>query len=222
MVGFESCEPNIFESLPLILRCCRTLMVKASPMIDIDHGCNQLKQVRDVNVYALNGECKEVVFVCAPSKEETRVNCVDIHSSGNDDEFCFTRSMERESNLHLAGKMGRYIYEPNAAIMKAGPYALLTEDYEIEALAPNTHLYTSDEVVADFPGRSFEVLSEIKLSRSGVASMLPDGKAHVITRNYPVGAAELQRQLGLKEGGEQYIVATTVGNRPCGFLCARF
>ena len=70
-----------------------------------------------------------------------------------------------------------------------------------------------------FPGRVFEVLQELKLSRKEVAAVIPDGKAHVVTRNYPVEAAALQRQLGLREGGDVFVVATSVGDRKCGFLC---
>ena len=92
---------------------------------------------------------------------------------------------------------------------------------DLQKLAPNTHLYTADRLVDAFPGRTFRVLQELKPTRKAVAAAIPDGRAHVVTRNYPVEAAALQRQLGLKEGGDLFVVAATVGTRPCAFLCSR-
>lgn len=220
MVGFDSCTPNILEHMPLLRRCCRSLLVKASPMIDIDLGCRQLKQVSNVFVIARHGECKEVTFMCEKDQQPTL-----IHSHVADDEhdttqnFCFTRKEEAAAELRLAEEMGRYLYEPNVAVMKAGPFAMLTEEYDVDALASNTHLYTSNELVDDFPGRIFQVIQELPLNRKAIQGILPDGKAHVITRNFPVDAATLQKQLGLREGGDLFVIATTLGTRRTGFLC---
>jgi hypothetical protein len=115
--------------------------------------------------------------------------------------------------------VGRYLYEPDATLMKGGPFKLLAQRYGLELLGRNTHLYSADRFVGDFPGRIFEVLRELKLSRKEVLAAIPGGRAHVVTRNYPLEAAVLQKQLGLKEGGDYFVVATSVGDRKCGFLC---
>lgn len=212
VAGFENCTPNILEHMDLLRSHCQRFMVKASPMIDIDMACKQLGGVEEVHVVAGEGECKEVLFVCGEPTSEPRIVC-GRHS--------FTRSEESAAEPKLCTTMGRYLYEPDAAMMKAGPYRSICRWYSVEKLGRNTHLYTSDRIVEDFPGRRFEVLQELKLSKKGVTETIPDGKAHVVTRNYPVAAADLQRQLGLKEGGELFVVATTLGTRLCGFLCAR-
>lgn len=212
VAGFEDCTPNILEHMDLLRSHCQRLMVKASPMIDIDIACRQLGGVEEVHVVAGEGECKEVLFVCGEPTGEPRIVC-GRHS--------FTRSEESAAEPKLCTTMGCYLYEPDAAMMKAGPYRSICRWYGVEKLGRNTHLYTSDNVVDGFPGRCFEVLQELKLSKKGVTETIPDGKAHVVTRNYPVAAADLQRQLGLKEGGELFVVATTLGTRLCGFLCAR-
>ena len=213
VTAFEDCTPDILAHRDVLLSRCRCLMVKASPMIDIDLACRQLGSVSDVHVVEAVGECKEVLFLCDETEGETMIHC------GN---HVFSRSDEAAAEVKYCCTVGRYLYEPSAALMKAGPYRSICQWYGVEKLARNTHLYTSDSIVADFPGRRFEVLQEVKLSHKEVAAAIPDGHAHVITRNYPVAAAELQRQLGLKEGGERFIIATTVGSRHCGFLCARF
>lgn len=212
VAGFEDCTPNILEHLPLIRSHCKRLMVKASPMIDIDLACGQIGCVEEVHVVSAGGECKEVLFVCGEPQGEPLIVCGSHR---------FTRSEEAAAAVRICDAVGRYLYEPDAALMKAGPYRSICGWYDVAMLGRNTHLYTSDNLTEDFPGRRFKVLEELKLSRKAVAAIIPDGKAHVMVRNYPIGAADLQRQLGLKEGGEQFVVATSVGSRACGFLCER-
>ena len=210
VAAFEDCMPNILEYAEMLRMHCRMLMVKASPMIDIDLGCRQLGNVNEVHVVGVKGECKEVLFVCGEPQGEPRITC---------EEVSFTRSEEAATEARYVKTMGRYLYEPDAMLMKGGPFKIIAVRYGIEQLGHNTHLYTSEKRLDGFPGRVFEVLQELKLSRKEVAAVIPDGKAHVVTRNYPVEAAALQRQLGLREGGDVFVVATSVGDRKCGFLC---
>ena len=210
VAAFEDCMPNILEHAEMLRMHCRQLMVKASPMIDIDLGCRQLGNVNEVHVVGVKGECKEVLFVCGEPQGEPRITC---------EEVSFTRSEEAATEARYVKTMGRYLYEPDAMLMKGGPFKIIAVRYGIEQLGHNTHLYTSEKRLDGFPGRVFEVLQELKLSRKEVAAVIPDGKAHVVTRNYPVEAAALQRQLGLREGGDVFVVATSVGDRKCGFLC---
>ena len=104
--------------------------------------------------------------------------------------------------------------------MKGGPFNLLCQWTGMEKLARNTHLYTADHYPETLAGRAFRVLKEIKPTRKEIATAIPCGKAHVVTRNYPIEAATLQRQLGLKEGGDLFVVATTVGQHKTALLCS--
>ena len=210
VAGFEECTPNLLEHLEVLQSRCQHLMVKASPMIDIDLAVKQLGIVAEVHIVAVKGECKEVLFMCGEPNGEPRIVCGDL---------TFTRAEEAASEGYYCSAMGHYLYEPNAALMKGGPFKLIAERYGLAQLARNTHLYTSDERVETFPGRVFEVLQELKLSKREVLAVVPGGKAHVVTRNYPVETVALQRQLGLQEGGELFVVATTIGSRKSGFLC---
>ena len=210
VAAFEDCMPNILEHAEMLRMHCRMLMVKASPMIDIDLGCRQLGNVNEVHVVGVKGECKEVLFVCGEPQGEPLITCGKV---------TFTRNEEAATEARYVKTMGRYLYEPDAILMKGGPFKIIGERYGIEQLGRNTHLYTSEKRLDGFPGRVFEVMQELKLSRKEVAAVIPDGKAHVVTRNYPVEAAALQRQLGLREGGDIFVVATSVGDRKCGFLC---
>ena len=218
VAAFEDCTPDIVAHRDLLLSKSREVMVKASPMIDITLGVSQLAGVSDIHVIALQGECKEVLFRCGRAAGEPFIHCDHLHH-GEVDEFAFTREDEARAQATYASEMKKYLYEPNAALMKAGPFKLISQREGLEKLAQHTHLYTDDRLLQHFPGRIFSVLAEVSPSRKAVAEAIPDGKAHVVTRNYPVPAADLQKQLGLREGGHLFVIATTLGSRRTAFLC---
>lgn len=224
VAAFEDCTPNLLESLPRLLASCRHLMVKASPMIDLRLALGQLAAAREAHIVAVGGECKEVLFVldggpAAGRPQECRIRCANLWHSGAEDFFDFTLTEEAAAVPTFATAMGRYLYEPNAALMKGGCHNLVSERFGLGKLARNTHLYTSDTLLDSFPGRRFEVLSEAPLNAKDIRRLLPEGKAHVTARNYPMPAAELQQKLKLHEGGALTIVAATLGSRPMGWLC---
>lgn len=216
--AFEDCTPNILEHHDILMAHCEWLMVKASPMMDIDKGAEQLGNVSDAYVVAVDGECKEVLFICGEVEGNMRIHCQHLHHREVDD-FVFTRDDEASAQASYAGEMAQYLYEPNAALMKGGAFKLLSQNERLSKLAHNTHLYTSERFLPHFPGRRFKILAETRLTRKEVLKQIPDGKAHVVTRNYPVAATELQKQLGLKEGGDLFVIATTIGVRKSGFIC---
>ena len=223
VTAFEDCEPNILQHKELLLSHCHRFIVKASPMIDIDFASKQLATVKEVHIVGVKGECKEVLFVCGGEPEgEPQIVCCNQHILNNrsiPNNLTFTRSEEAAAEGCYCQQVGRYLYEPDATLMKGGAFKLIAQRYGVKQLGRNTHLYTAERRINDFPGRVFEVLQELKLSRREMATTFPEGRAHVVTRNYPVEAAVLQKQLGLKEGGDRFVIATSIGSRKSGFLC---
>ncbi len=218
--AFDDCTPNLLEHKELLSVHCNRLMVKASPMMDIDNGTLQIDNVSDIYVVALKGECKELLFVTGTEVEEPVIHSINLMSAtDNPNPISFTRSEEAKAEATYCNTIKKYLYEPNASLMKGGPYKLLSTRWGVEKLSRNTHLYTSDNLL-DWPGRIFRVEEEITLNKKTIASTLPEKKAHVVVRNYPTDAAALQKQLGLKEGGTQYVIATTIGIRKTGFICS--
>lgn len=217
--AFEDCTPNLLENLDLLRTHSERLVVKASPMIDLRLAAQQLGCVEEIWVLAVKGECKEVVFLCGEPQGDPLIRCVSLTSRTST--FTFTWSEERDAAGRCCNKVGGYLYEPHAALMKGGAYKLIAQRYDLAQLDPNSHLYTGDDWRADFPGRQFKILQEVKLDKKSVAPLLPEQMAHVVTRNYPVAAADLQRKLGLREGGDRYLLATTVAGQRRGFLCER-
>lgn len=219
VVAFEDCTPNILQHRKLLLSRTDHLMIKASPMVSIPAACNQLETVEQVIVVAVEHECKEVLFVVGKETEDIALRCVDLWKGGTWD-VRFSMRQESEAVVQYSESIMKYLYEPNAALMKGGGYRYVAQRYGIAKLAPNTHLYTSDSLIEDFPGRTFIVEEEVPLNRKAVSQAFPEGKAHVVTRNYPQAAADLQKQVGLKEGGDHFLIATQTGTRKTGLRCS--
>jgi len=131
---------------------------------------------------------------------------------GKEHQFVFDPEEEAAAEVTLA-HVQAYLYDPNVAITKAGAFRTVASRYGLGKLHVNTHLYTSDTLVPDFPGRVFKVLDVLPFSSKGLKSLkLPFAKAHVMSKNFPLEAAELQKRLKLKEGEEGFVMGVTVGN----------
>lgn len=221
VVAFEDCTPNLLDNLDLLHSRCQYLLVKASPMIDLRQATQQLGGVEEIHIVSVNGECKEVLFLVSNGEtmKPMETHCVNLQSS--DPIVIFTADQESDAVPRFVTLVGQYLYEPNASIMKGGCFNLLGNQLALAQLARNTHLYTSDTLVEHFPGRRFRILQEVSLNAKEVKKILPEGKAHVATRNYPMAAADLQKKLKIKEGGHLFIIAATLGTKPMGWLCER-
>ncbi len=227
LVDLADCQPNVLELMPLLKEKSEYLMVKASPMIDIDRSIQQLGNVAEVHIVAVNHECKEVLFVCglagtncpatAPCQNTTiKVNCIDLWSGGSwRNEFVYGN----HAPAKYASEIRRYLYEPNATLMKGAPWGEICQWYDVEKLDRNTHLYTSEKPIADFPGRRFEVIKELRLNRKAIGREL--SQANIVVRNYPADTSTLRRQLQLSDGGNDFIIATTLHGAKKGFWCKR-
>ena len=178
-------------------------------MLDIDLAIAQLGQVVRVWVVAVQNECKEVLYLLtltAPAAAE-RV-AVNLLPTGEVQQVTFTQEQENNSNVLYSDPL-EFVYEPNAAILKAGAYKYLTSLYGVHKLHPNSHLYTSRTLVPDFPGRSFRCLSVSRFNKKELLPLLPDRKANITVRNFPETVAEIRKKTGIKEGGTVYLFFTT-------------
>ena len=221
VTAFDDCTPDIIPLLPLFRSRAKQLMVKASPMLDIQAALRQLGAVKEVHVVAVGGECKELLFLSGDGP--TEIVCTDIPNrppaNSQFSIFNFQFPEEQSARCPVAEGVQHYLYEPHAALMKGGCYRLIGQRYGLSVLDPNTHLYTSDSPVADFPGRSFEVLAVTAPSAKAVKKFFPDGRAHVVCRNFPLRADLLQKQLRLREGGDLFLIAATILGQPSALVC---
>lgn len=218
-VAIAECEPDVCRLEPLLVEKGKTVMIKLSPMLDMASALRDLQYVRRIHVVSVNNECKELIILLrkAPDEEEAAageviISCEQVVNNSVRQHFQFTFSEEKSAGCPLAESVGNYLYEPGAALLKAGPYRLLATRYGVEKLHPNSHLYTSSGLV-DFPGRRFRVTAVSGFGKKDLKVLLEGvEKANLTVRNFPSSVAELRKKLKLKEGGDTYLFATTLAS----------
>ena len=211
VVALSDCEPNVVE-LDLLSKADMA-MIKCSPMLDITMACRQLGSVSSVHIISVNNECKELLIILN-SGNFTRIttHCVNILKDGGMQTFSFTQEEEDLASISYCSEVGKYLYEPNASIQKAGCPKSLGAHYHVDKLHPNSHLYTSIEHVHDFPGRTFEIVEVLGFSKADIKMVQSLGKANITVRNFPENVQLLRKRLKLADGGENYIFATTLND----------
>lgn len=144
--------------------------------------------------------------------EETRICCINLQK-GEQQTFEYTAQEEATAEAVYTDQPGAYLYEPNTSLLKAGAYKCLCARFGVRKLHPNSHLYTSDTLCADFPGRRFRVTGSRTFSKQDLKQIARDiPQANITIRNFPSTVQELRKKLKIKEGGDRYLFATTLKN----------
>lgn len=211
VVALSDCEPDVTALEEQLLDKAERVMIKCSPMLDITAACRQLKHAAAVHVVAVNNECKELLIILEREKSGAQftTHCVNIAKEG-EQHFTFTADEEQLKCVRYCTEVGKYLYEPNAAIQKSGCHAAITERFNMEKLHPNSQLYSSDALEKEFPGRVFEVEATYGFSKAELKEVRAIGKANITVRNFPESVAQLRQRLKLADGGDRYIFATTL------------
>lgn len=200
------CEPDIIAIQGSLFTIAPKILIKTSPLLDIQQGLSELKNVMHVFVVAVKNEVKELLFLCEKGvDQEPIIEAVNLFESKPNEIFSFLSSAEKNLNISF-GDPQRFLYEPNAAILKAGAFKTIAERFGLIKVHPNTHLYTSESLVKDLPGRIFEIEAVVKPVKNELSNYFPDGKANITTRNYPLSPEQLKKKTGLKDGGEKFLI----------------
>ena len=209
MFRIEDCEPNVIELLPTLRTYADRIMIKFSPMLDITAALRLLGSDWDTHIVAVNNEVKEVLFLTGTGV----IHTVNIRTREmRTDRFSFRPEDEKQAQQMIAPAIQQYIYEPNAAIIKAGAFRLIAEQYDLQKLDTNTHLYTSDTCISDFPGRIWQVLdAEIKEPKKQLDK---SARYSILSRNYPLSPDEIRKKYKLRDGDDQYLIAARHQGKP--------
>lgn len=206
-IRFEDCSPNMLALQETLHQKVTTILVKASPMLDITLGINQLKNVKEVHVVSVKNEVKELLFVQAQnSNEPTLLKALDLFSG---ESFTFKLG---ESIVPDTVEVQDFLYEPNAAILKSGGVNLLANYFPVTKLHQNTHLFTSSIGVEGFPGRSFKVEKIVKYNKKELQKIIQGNKANIAVRNFPDSVEAFRKKTELKDGGAYYVFGYTAAN----------
>ncbi|WP_323053900.1 class I SAM-dependent methyltransferase [Galbibacter sp. EGI 63066] len=204
----QDCLPDMTKILPQLFEKSDRVMVKTSPLLDITKGIEELDKVKEIHVVAVNNEVKELLWLLDNRQEtdDISVKTINIKKQGND-YFSFKLSNEAASPLKLT-LPSKYLYEPNAAILKSGGFNTIAKKLSLNKLHPNTHLYTSDKAI-DFPGRSFIIKEVLSYNKKALKKVLPNNKAHITTRNFPESVAQIRKKTKIQDGGDIYLFFCT-------------
>lgn len=221
VVRLQDCEPNILAIKDLLFEYTENILLKASPMLDIDLAISDLRNVSNVYVVAVENEVKEVLFHLEKSKsEEVILNAVNL-TKNNSTTLSFTKLEEKNASIEL-GSAKQYLYEPNVAILKAGGFRYISQHFDLQKIAPHSHLYTSEELVENFQGRIFKIIAVCKLDKKEISKYLTDNKANITIRNFPLTVQQIRDKLKLSDGGNEYLFATTdAQNQKIVIVCVK-
>ena len=213
VVSLKDCTPDVTVLQEEMLSKADYVIVKLSPMLDWHRAISELSHVREVHIISVNNECKELLLVLSARNmgENLRIYCINDAQSFVCDELDMESSQVKIAPSTLEEML--YLYEPNASLMKAGCFGVLSGRYDARMLSKNSHLFVSREPIAAFPGRSFRIIAVSSFNKKELKRHLSEiTKANIATRNFPLSVAELRKRLKLKDGGETYIFATTLSD----------
>ena len=227
VVSLKDCTPDVTLLQEEMLSKADYIIIKLSPMLDWHRAISELSHVREVHIISVSNECKELLLVLsarnmgdmeASSADgevkhagSLRIYCVNDAQSFVCDELDMESSSVRIAPPVLEEM--QYLYEPNASLMKAGCFGVLSGRYDARMLSKNSHLFVSRDLIAAFPGRSFRIIAISSFNKKELKRhLLGITKANIATRNFPLSVAELRKRLKLKDGGETYIFATTLSD----------
>jgi hypothetical protein len=211
--ALADCDPDLTLYKSLLLRKARYVLVKLSPMLDITQALRQLPETSDIHVVSVDGECKELLFLLSSEvrTDEQTFHAVNLRHGAPDQSISYSNIEANASTAVYTDEPLTYLYEPNASIIKAGAFSLPCRLFGVRKLHPNSHLYTSENWLPDFPGRGFEVDTFYPVQSRFVRENLgSDMKANLAVRNFPESVDKLRKRLKIKDGGNIYLFASTL------------
>ena len=226
-VALADCTPNVVAMMPALLRIAACVMLKLSPMLDWRKAVADLAphHVSEVHTVAVDNECKELLILLNPPTvgsgsaaaahgNRPRLVCTDIHSRTGTYTIYTPRNGASSPSCSVEqAAPGAYLYEPNAAIMKAGCFNELAADFAVCQLSANSHLYCTPRLIDDFPGRRFLIQATCSMNKRELRTTIGHLKqANIAVRNFPLTADQLRQRLRLADGGTYYIFATTLAD----------
>jgi len=220
MIGLQGYQPNIYELETKLLLAARNVMIKVSPMQDISEIIHQLTAVQKIIICEWDKEVKEVLIILGAKsidKNDIPIEVVSIHENSN-----FDAKFNDLNSSPKISAIDQYIFEPGPALQKSGLNNHFANQFGLSKIHAHSQLFTSSELFKHPLGKSFKVEAELALNKKKLMPYLKDKKANVVVRNFPMKAPEIKKKLGIKEGGDQYLLATTgKDDKPLVLVCNR-
>ncbi len=211
---FQDCSPNALEIQDLLFSKSNTIITKVSPIVDVRYILETLPFVKEIHIVSVKNDCKELLIVQEKGfSTEASIHCVNLETSQSN--FSFLYSGEENSKSNYSDNLIGYLYEPNASVLKAGGFNSISEKFQLQKIAPNSHLYFSEQLLEYFPGRSFKIKGVCAYQQKELITILPNLEASVTTRNFISKPEEIKKKFKLKESNDTQLFATrNLMNKP--------
>lgn len=196
----EDLSPNILKIQEQLLEIGNLVIIKLSPLIDLNYLVKEIHHLQIIEILAVKNDVKEVVlYLSKVKKSPLMCSCINLET----DEPIFEVSLEKKSSEEVIYTDAEdYIFIPSNAVLKSGFFKEISSQYHLKKLHPNTHLYTSNRKLSEFPGRVLKV-QEIR------AKDLKKGEQYnIISKNYPLKPEQIKKKYGIMDGGSQYLIFT--------------
>jgi hypothetical protein len=219
----SQCQPNISKMLPNLAPKSKNILLKLSPLFDISQAVAELPGTCAVHIISVDNDCKEILLEIQKTPEnDLTIKAIHFIKNSPPQIFTFGKADEKNAKASFACEIKRYLYEPNPSVMKAGAFKIVSERFGIEKLDVNTHLYTSEKLASNFPGRIFEVWQTLESSKQTLGKLKNSyPKANIALRNYPATVAELRRKTGIDDGGETFIFGCVAAGKKVFVVCRK-
>lgn len=215
----NDCEPNVPKNIDFYFEKSANIFIKTAPLLDISAGIRELIHVKEIHVVAIENEVKELLWILNKNYE-VHIKIKTINFS-RDKMQKFEFDFENKNQFSNFGLPQKYLYEPNAAIMKSGGFDAISAQFELLKLHQNTHLYTSLFLI-EFPGRVFEILEKLEYNKPNIAKHLKNKQANITTRNFVETVAQIRDKWKIKDGGNNYCFFTTdINNKTIFLICKK-
>ena len=192
-------------------------------MLDWRAVVQQLGSVKELHIVSVKNECKELLVVVAPLlspqsgedvSPQVEDNALTVYCINDDQHFVFTplspKAVTKVKSSPFGGDKRGALLVPNSSIMKAGCFAELAHRYDVSPISANSHLFVSPHFIDNFPGRQFEIVAISSMNKRELRTTFAGiSQANVAVRNFPMSAEQLRQRLRLRDGGENYVFATT-------------
>lgn len=212
------CLPNVVDLQDFYYQFTNTILIKTAPILDLQAGLLELKNVGQIHIVAVDNEVKELLWKI----EKNHNHSPEIIAVNLEKEKQTITKIESSKSYSARYSLPKnYLYEPNASLMKSGGFEAVSELFAVNKLHQHSHLYTADEII-DFPGRKFQIDAVVPYQKKEIAQYIQNKKMNVSTRNFPIKPEEIKKKHKIQDGGTNYAFFTTnLNNEKIILLCTK-
>lgn len=215
----EDSEPNVFQIQDDLLKKAKFVIIKLSPYLDIKHILGHIHNIKELHVISVGNECKEILAVSDRRENKREPSIITVNVIGKEQQKYRSTYKKEELSVCSFSNTGRYVYDPNAAIRKAGLFRSLCDEFNLRKPSANSHIYLGDTLIPEFPGRVFELIETLTYRQFIIQET--NIRANIATRNFPMTIKEIKRKVKLRDGGDIYIFGTTDNHKNPYFMLCR-